>query len=169
MEFIQAGPADVDAALEIIESGRRHLRDQGIDQWQDGYPDRAALERDAACGKGYLIRSGGETLGYLCVDFDGEPVYDGLIGRWGTGEPYVVVHRLAFSAAARGRGLSGAVFALVEEMSRRRGVFSFRIDTHEDNRKMQHILEKSGFARRGTVFYGTGRRVAFDKPIGGSR
>lgn len=99
-----AALSEVELAMDIINQAKAHLRAQGIDQWQTGYPDRDCLERDVRTGKGYFLEEDGIPLGYLCVDFDGEPAYDHLNGTWAREEPYVVVHRLALSDAARGRG-----------------------------------------------------------------
>jgi len=110
-----AALSEVELAMDIINQAKAHLRAQGIDQWQTGYPDRDCLERDVRTGKGYFLEEDGIPLGYLCVDFDGEPAYDHLNGTWAREEPYVVVHRLALSDAARGRG-DGAGPAHAEEV-----------------------------------------------------
>lgn len=158
-----ARPEELDTALDIIDGAKRHLREQGIDQWQQGYPDRACLREDLAAGRGYFAVEGDNLLGYLCVDYGGEPAYGTLQGKWATPEKYVVVHRMAFTAAARGKGASGAVFRLVEEMSREKGIHAFRVDTDQDNHKMRHILEKNGFTFRGVIRFDNSDKIAFDK------
>lgn len=47
---------------------RAHLKAQGIDQWQTGYPDRARIAQDLAEEKGYFLTENEEILGYLCID-----------------------------------------------------------------------------------------------------
>lgn len=144
---------EIDKAEEIIEEGKRHLKEQGVDQWQNGYPDRQILCQDLTAGKGYFVMEGAERLGYLCIDFDGESAYDEIQGSWHTKEPYMVVHRMAFTEKARGKRVSEELFRLAEEMSRQRGVFSFRVDTDRQNQKMQHILAKNGFFYCGTIWF----------------
>ena len=99
------------------------------------------------------------------MDFDGEPAYRDLNGQWNTNEKYVVVHRMAFSEKARGRGLSGDALRMVEEMSKKNGVYSFRVDTDADNKKMRHILSKNGFEYCGTIWFDNSEKIAFDKKI----
>lgn len=161
--FTPAQENDLGAAMDIINSAKKLLRDSGVDQWQNGYPDEACILQDIRAGKGYFIEKNGEKLGYLCVDYDGEPAYEHLKGSWGTPEPYVVVHRMAFAPAARGKGLTDAVFPIVEEMSRARGVHSFRVDTDEDNKRIKHILSKNGFTYRGTIWFDNSVKIAYDK------
>lgn len=150
VELRAAGTNEVQTATTIIDAAKRHLKEQGIDQWQTGYPDDACIKRDLEAGKGFFVVENGAILGYLCVDYDGEPAYDQMQGTWNTSENYVVVHRMAFAASARGKGISSSVFQLVEKMSKQRGITSFRVDTDEDNHKMRHILQR-------TVFHTAGR------------
>ncbi len=154
---------DVNIAMGIINSAKKHLKEQGIDQWQTGYPDLACLQNDAVNCKGYFVTDNEEILAYLCIDFDGEPAYDGLNGEWISAEKYVVVHRMAFSDLARGKKLSDCVFGLVEQLAKEKGVNYFRVDTDADNQKMQHVLKKNGFTYRGTIWFDNSEKIAFDK------
>ncbi len=163
MELIKITLTDVEKAMCIINMAKKHLKDQGIDQWQDGYPDTACITNDAKTGKGYFLKENDDIYGYLCVDFDGEKAYDTLNGTWACEDEYVVMHRLAISENSRGKGLGVKVFKLVEQLAASRGIHYFRVDTSEGNQKMQHILKKNGFEYRGVIWYDNGERIAFDK------
>ncbi len=154
---------EADAAMEIINMAERHLREQGVDQWQDGYPDYDCIKRDIELGRGYFTVCGDDVLGYMCIDFEGEPAYDTLIGKWASDEKYVVLHRLALADDARGKGFGDVIFSLVEELARSRGVGYFRVDTDADNLKMQRILNKNGFSYRGNIRFQNSDKIAFDK------
>jgi RimJ/RimL family protein N-acetyltransferase len=164
MKLVAAKPEDLGTAMDMINAAKRYLRDCGVDQWQNGYPDEACIRNDIEGGKGFFVEEDGKKLGYLCIDFDGEPAYDTLKGEWGTDEPYVVMHRMAFSEDARGKGLSSEAFRLIEEYSRPR-VHSFRVDTDDDNERMKHILDKNGFTYRGTIWFDNSVKIAYDKTI----
>ena len=159
----QAKENEIDVAMAIINMAKVHLKTQGIDQWQKGYPDYDCIKADIEHGKGFFVVDEDIINGYLCIDFDGEPVYDCLNGEWTSSEEYVVVHRMAFSDSARGKGVSDKVFQMVEEMSRNKGVTYFRVDTDADNHKMQHILKKNGFVYCGTIWFDNSEKIAFDK------
>ncbi len=163
MELKNIKLCEIDTAMEIINSAKAHLRAQGIDQWQTGYPDRECIEKDALNQTGFFVVDDGIVLGYLCIDFTGEPAYELLNGSWASNQAYVVVHRMAFNTNARGKNLSSKVFELVEQMSIKKGVRYFRVDTDEDNKKMQHILTKNGFVYCGTIWFDNSEKIAFDK------
>ena len=158
-----AAAEDIDAALSMIRQGQAHLKAQGIDQWQNGYPDRARLEQDVQEEIGFIITNDQEIAGYLCIVLTGEPAYDIIQGNWVSDGSYGVIHRIVFSDAARGRGFSSRVFELAENYCRDRQIPSLRIDTHADNHKMQHILSKNGFTFCGIVEYTSGLRRAYEK------
>lgn len=163
MQLQPAAEKDLSLIMDIINAAKRHLKAQNIGQWQNGYPDEACIQRDIAQRKGYLLADGASVLGYLCIDLDGEPAYEHLRGEWLSRGPYVVMHRLALSDQARGKGASGAVFQLVEQFALRRGVAAFRVDTDAGNQKMQHILRKNGFSHCGTIWFDNSEKIAFEK------
>lgn len=156
---------EIDTAMSIIDQAKQHLKEQGIDQWQTGYPDLNCIKKDIEKNKGYFLVENSEILGYLCIDFDGEPAYNHLNGEWLRDENYVVAHRLALADSAREKGISSVAFQLVEELSRAKGIQDFRVDTDSDNQKMQHILKKNGFEYRGTIWFDNSEKIAFEKLI----
>ncbi len=163
MELRNIELSEVDRAMSIIDDAKKHLKEQGIDQWQKGYPDYECIKNDSISQKGFFIVDNKEVLGYLCIDFDGEPAYDNLNGKWISDEKYVVVHRMAFGENARGKKLTDEVFRLVEKMSEDKGINYFRVDTDADNIKMQHVLKKNGFIFRGRIWFDNSEKIAFDK------
>ena len=154
---------DFEIAMNMINVAKQHLKEQGIDQWQNGYPDEACIHNDIINKRGYFLSDENQELGYLCVDFDGEPAYEKLDGKWLSDGKYVVVHRLALSEKARGKNISSIVFQLVEELALEKGITAFRVDTDADNQKMQHILKKNGFTFCGTIWFDNSEKIAFEK------
>ena len=154
---------EVDAVMEMIRSGRAFQRQQGFVQWDDAHPSREAVEDDVRSGNGYAVRVDGELAGYLCLSFDGDPAYPEIVGAWRWDGAYAVIHRMVMGEHHRGRGLTGEVFRLAQEIAMVRGVEILRIDTHEDNLRMRHVLQKHGFVCCGTVVQNGGLRLAFDR------
>lgn len=153
----------VPACAEILEEGRRFQREQGFVQWTEDYPNAETVRGDVAAGTGYVLRADGVIAGYMCIDFSGEPAYAEIEGAWGAEQPYAVVHRMAFSRKFRGIGLMDTAFALIEKLCLDRGVAYIRVDTDFPNKRMQHILEKNGFTRRGTIVFQGSGKIAYDK------
>lgn len=162
----KAMPGDEALCMEIIADGRQFQQEQGFVQWTEAYPALPDIAGDIAAGKGYLLREGDTVLGYLCLDFDGEPAYAGITeGSWLCDEPYAVLRRLALNARGRGRGLTQVLFDLAAERSREQGITYLRLNTGLQNSRMQHILEKNGFTRRGIIVFKGSQKYAYDKRI----
>lgn len=155
-------------AVDIIEQGRTYLKEQGIDQWQNGYPDENSIRQDILNEKGYFLTDGQHIFAYLCMDFDGEPAYNHIRGRWLTdpNADYMVIHRLAFNAQYRGKGLSSEIFNLAEQFCKEKGIQSIRVDTDENNKIMQHIMNKAGFTYCGTIWFAGSSKLAYEKVMG---
>ena len=163
----RAGAQEDAQAMRLIDQAKAFLKEQGIDQWQTGYPDLACIRRDLQNGKGYfMVDEAGDTAAYMCIDFDGEPAYNGLNGAWLTdGNDYLVVHRLAVDSEQRGRGLASEAFALAQAMGEARGVRSVRMDTDADNSIMKHVLAKNGYAYCGVIRFDNSDKIAYENII----
>lgn len=165
-------PSDLPAVMAIIEEARRTIAALGIDQWQNGSPNRAMIEEDIARGQGRAVTLGGKTVGTFALIFDGEPTYTVMEGgswslpdRTETGEwSYLAIHRVAISVESRGSGVSTAIIRYAEDTARALGRAALRIDTHEGNVVMRRMLEKHGFALRGVIHLENGDpRVAYER------
>ena len=152
-------------AMDIINQAKAYLKEQGIDQWQTGYPNVETILGDIATQKGYFIMEDDRIFGYMCIDYDGEPAYLELKGDWlsAADAPYVVVHRLAFAKESRGKGLADVAFRLVEEQAGAKRIQQFRVDTDNDNKIMQHVLQKNGFTYCGVIWFDNSEKIAFEK------
>ena len=161
----QAGEEQI--AMDIIDQAKAYLKEQGIDQWQTGYPNIEAILSDIEKQRGYFFLEDGEIFGYACIDYEGEPAYKELKGEWLSpmDAPYVVVHRMAFAKANRGKGLADVAFRLVAEQAKAKGIENFRVDTDEANKIMQSVLKKNGFTYCGVIWFDNSEKIAFEKKI----
>ncbi len=144
---------DMDALLAIGAAGSAYLKEQGVAQWQDGFPNEAVFARDIAAGGCWLFTHDGAPAGCVSLYTAPEPDYAAIDGAWKTppGAAYATVHRLAALPAYRGRGLADEMLALCEDLALGRGFGSVRVDTHPDNRPMRHLLERRGYEPCGVI------------------
>lgn len=164
-KLVPATQKDLPVCMEILDSGRAFQRQQGFTQWSDGYPACKDVARDIENGGAYLLRVDSSPAAYAYIGFDGDPAYPAIDGNWHFDEPYGVLHRVAISAEFRGMGLSDVLFRLAGELVKARGFDCLRIDTHEQNKRMQHVLSKNGFSYCGIVLQNGEPRLAYDKKL----
>ena len=110
----KAAAEEVPAIWEIILQAKAQMYREGKHQWDENYPTVPILENDVRRGWGYVLvpdncRTQPEPniIAYGAVVFDGEPAYDGLRdGKWLSGHPYVVLHRLAVADSWKRQGMA---------------------------------------------------------------
>ncbi len=162
----RAYDCDIDNVMAVIRSAQKYLKSQGIDQWQDGYPNREAIEADIKNAEAYVLSDGSDVAGYFAIYTIPEPVYDHIEdGCWlSYSGNFAAMHRVCISQDYRGQGLAHMIYDYAEKRSSELGRDSLRVDTHHDNKIMRHMAESHGFRACGTVYYpGNLKRIAFEK------
>ena len=169
MMIRRATLADLDRLMPIFDEARRTIAELGIDQWQNGYPQRSVIENDIKRRESFLCELDENICGTFVMLLEGEKTYDKIYGgEWLTGDSqkYVAIHRVAIPVTYRGQGIAAKIIAYAEEYARKNGRSSLRIDTHEGNAVMRRMLEKNGFSYCGVIFLGSGdKRVAYEKTV----
>ena len=153
-----AAPEDLPAILKIYDHARKFMAATGNPtQWTGNYPSAELLREDIAAGVLYTVCEGETVRGVFLFRIGEDPTYREIWdGHWHSDREYGVIHRVA------GDG-SGGIFDACLAFCRERCDY-LRIDTHENNRVMQHILEKNGFRRCGRILTDNGSpRIAYDR------
>ena len=167
MEFRKANKPDINRIMEIIGQAQAYFRGQGINQWQNNYPNPQVILNDINHDYSYVLTNDGRIIGTCAVSFDGEKTYNKIYnGRWLTDNPYAVVHRIAVDNEFKGSGVASETLRNIEKMCLDRGVYSIRVDTHEDNKSMQRLLEKNNYVYCGIIYLeDKSPRLAYEKVL----
>lgn len=157
---------DLEAILQILEDARCGFKEQGIDQWQRGYPNRDVVKQDIEKQQSYLVFCEGSLCGTFVVTFEHEHNYDIITdGNWRFSGPYAVIHRIAILRSARGRGCARFCMEYIDELVRKADYHVIRCDTHDANQSMKKLLTQNGFVHCGTIQVPDGARNAYEKSI----
>lgn len=167
MVFRKAEVADVSNIMIIIKQAQDYFKDNGINQWQNNYPNSDTIKSDIINNNSYVLASNERIVGTAAVVFTGERTYDTIYdGQWLSNNDYATIHRIAVDSTLKGQGLSSVIINYVEEMSIESGIKSIRVDTHRDNTSMQRLLEKNGFSYCGIIYLeDDSERLAFEKVL----
>lgn len=159
--------ADIPQIMRIIANAQAYLAEQGIDQWQNGYPDEAIVRDDIEKAYGYVLDEDGRVLAIASLVFDGEPTYDVIFdGAWRESGPYACIHRIAVDASQRGKGTVDSLMQGLERLVVKQGMGSIRVDTHKQNVIMQGMLARNGFVPCGVICLSDGaKREAYEKSL----
>lgn len=155
MEIRPAAQGDLVKILDIYRQARAFMVQSGNPtQWKNGYPRQELLDGDIRKNQLYAVIRDGEICGAFVFFIGDDPTYSHIDGSWRRDTPYGVIHRIA--------GVGGGVFQTTLDFCKTKCTH-LRIDTHADNKPMQHLVEKAGFSMRGTIYVEDGSpRIAYD-------
>lgn len=165
MEFRKAEIADIGDILNIIRQAQAYFKEHGINQWQNNYPNAETICGDIEHKNSYVLLKDGSVTATAVISFDGEKTYGTIYeGRWISSRDYAVIHRIAVDDAYKGSGVSSVIIENAERLCLNKGVYSIKVDTHEDNLPMQRLLRKNKFQYCGIIYLKDGsKRLAYEK------
>ena len=165
-DYRKATLEDIDEIMKAVEDSREILRLQGNGQWQNGYPNRDDFLNDIRNGRLFVIEDKGIPVGACALTYREEEYHHLYEGEWLTDLPYMVMHRVALKKEYQGKGYGKKLFEVFISQAEKEGYHSLRIDTHEGNAIMRHLLEIYGFIYCGKVIlYPNKDRMVFEKII----
>ena len=164
-DFRKATATDIPKIWAIIQQAIVRRKNDGSQQWQDGYPNEDVIRKDFEKGIGYVLTDDDTIVGYAAILFNDEPAYEQLKGTWLTNGDFAVVHRVAMSDDYLGKGLAQKIFLYTEDIAIANNIFSIKVDTNFDNIPMLKILEKLGYTYCGEVTFRGSFRKAFEKKL----
>lgn len=151
---------DLADIMRVMDAAKGIMRKSGnMLQWVNGYPSEDAIMADMERDGGFVVEDDGRIVGYFAFLPSPEPTYGKIDGgEWlDNARPYHVVHRIASYPDAHGIFSSIMDFCFSEDSN-------IRIDTHKDNRIMQHLIVKHGFVYCGIIYLDNGdERLAYQK------
>lgn len=125
-------------------------------QWGTTKPPVAQLMEDIKMGNLYVAEAEKQIHGVFAFFLGDDPTYAYIEdGAWHSDKPYGTIHRVASDG-------SGGIFTVILGYAQSR-IGHIRIDTHHDNKVMQHVVKKHGFERCGIIYLADGSpRIAYE-------
>ena len=156
MTVRQAVESDLDAMMRVYVKAKELMDASGNPtQWAKGFPSRAIISLDIESGCSYVIEKDGVIHGAFFFRIWDDPTYKTIDGVWKNAFPYGAIHRVASDGAVS--GIMNTIVGFCKQKSR-----NLKCDTHQDNKIMQHCLEKNGFEKCGIIYVGDNSpRIAY--------
>ena len=161
MNIRKANYKDLEEIRLIYQSARKFMSDNGNpNQWGTNNPPLSRTEEDLRENNLYVVEDDKDILAVFFYKYGDDPTYKIIYqGSWLNNSPYGVIHRIAVSDKARGKGIAGICFDFAYSQCK-----NLKIDTHKDNIPMQRALAKHGFKQCGIIHLINGdERIAFQK------
>lgn len=158
----KASLEDMNELLRVYEAARGIMRRSGNPtQWAGGQPGEEELAAHIARGNLYVCEESGVPFAaFACIPGE-DPTYRVITGgQWLREAPYRAVHRIGSDGTHPGtlRKIMDFCAGFGDDL---------RVDTHRDNKIMQHLLVKLGFSYCGIIYLENGdERLAYQRAAG---
>ncbi len=163
--FRKATKADVTQIWSILQQAVIRRKNEGSNQWQDGYPNLATVENDLKKDAGYVLVDQETIIAYFAVLKNDEPEYEKIEGNWLTDGDFMVIHRIAVAEKYLRKGLAKIIFSFIERLAIKNNIFSIKVDTNYDNVAMLKLFEKLEYTYCGRVYFRGSERKAYEKVL----
>lgn len=155
MKIRVARETDLPQIRQIYNAAKAYMDASGNPkQWAVGYPPEEYLQQDIELSRLYVCEENNVLHGVFLFAVMDDPTYHYIDGAWLNDEPYGVIHRIASDGTQK--GIFRTVLEFCTEQMAEQGIRNLRIDTHEDNKTMQHLVTQNGFCECGTIYLENG-------------
>ena len=151
--------SDLKEIMDIYEYARKFMKQTGNrNQWANKFPPENLIKEDIEKKQLYIIEKSGFICGVFAFIIGNDPTYSIIKnGEWLSYEKYGTVHRVASNGKSKGIFIEIITFCESK-------ISHLRIDTHKDNKIMQHLIEKNGFYKCGIIYVTDGTpRFVYEK------
>jgi GNAT superfamily N-acetyltransferase len=157
---------DVDAIMGVVRRVIAAMREEGIDQWDEIYPDRQVLSTDAREGALFVADDADGLAGILVLNEFQNAEYAAVPWTFVT-PPVCVLHRLFVDPGRRNRGIATVMVSFAEQRARELGYRTMRLDAFTRNPAALRLYHRLGYRDAGAVTLRKGVFSVFEKALGG--
>ena len=161
--FRLAKSTDISQIWDLLQMAILRRKQDGSNQWQDGYPNIEVIKDDIQKKYGYVLTLKEEIVGYCALLINDEPEYLNIEGKWLTNNDFIVFHRLAISEKFLNKGLAKKMVSFIEQFAISKNIFSVKADTNHDNTPMLKLFKTLEYSFCGIVYIRKSPRRAFEK------
>jgi len=150
MQIRLATNSDFDSLFSIINECKEDMLANGIEQWPSHHPSKETIQKGINSGKHYVIEEGGIILGGVLLNHSPDDQYEKVNWKVNDENP-LVIHRLAVSPSHQGKGIAQKLMGFAEELAKKEGSKSIRLDTYSTNKASNKFYQKLGYTFVGTI------------------
>lgn len=155
---------DLDDVIEIFSMAINDMNNKGIYQWDEIYPDIDILKSDIKRQQMYLGVSKNNILCAFVINSQCDDEYKKA--KWKYPESsYMIIHRLCVNPNYQNIGIGMKSMLKIEDMVKKMGVESIRLDAFTENPKAIRLYEKLGYSIIGYADWRKGRFALMEKKL----
>lgn len=143
---------DIGPILKITLACANYMKQNGIYQWDEKYPNQLAFEKDVSRGELFVFEQSNDILGCVVISDHMDEEYQEI--SWLTPNlNNVYIHRLAINPDHQRKGFAQQLMTFAENLARENKKSSVRLDTFSQNKRNQRFYEQRGYQKLGDVYF----------------
>ena len=147
----KANKVDLENIMKMYKSCVKGMITNGIDQWDDTYPNTEIISQDLEVMTYYVAEIEGEIIGGINIDQNQDETY--LAIDWkDKSNSFLVVHRLGVKEENWGEEMGKRLMNFVEDLVVEKKLKSIRLDTYSGNPKAMEFYKQLGYTRLGHIY-----------------
>lgn len=164
LKYSKATKTQTDKVFSVYSAAVNHMKQQGIHQWDEIYPDLSVITEDIAK---YQMHIGmiDEKIA-VCFVLSEECDEEYKNGKWQWPESkFCVIHRLCVNPDFQNQGIATKTLEYIEKLCKSQGYDSIRLDCFTENPYSRKLYDKSGYSVVGYADWRKGRFELREKYI----
>ena len=124
--------------------------ENGIDQWDETYPNDEIISEDLNVGTYYVAEMNETIIGGINIDKNQDDTYLSLDWK-DKSDSFLVVHRLGVKEEFWNKKIGKDLMLFTEKLVIEKGLKSIRLDTYSGNPKAMEFYRRLGYTELGTI------------------
>ena len=142
--------SDIESIMNMYDSCVRGMINEGINQWDNEYPNRDIIKNDIKAETYYVALLKNKVIAGVNIDQKQDNQY--LDVKWkDKTNSFLVVHRLAVSKNWWGKGIGRLLMLYAEDLVIQKKLKSIRLDTYSENPLAISFYKKLGYEELGAI------------------
>ena len=148
----KAKQSEIIQLMALTQACAKKMEAEGIFQWNEEYPNKAAFKNDEDRGELYVLCVNEAIVGCITISTRKDDEYNEI--DWLTPDDNnFYVHRLAIHPDAQHQGYAKSLMDFAEKIAREHDALSVRLDTFSRNKRNQKFYENRAYQRLGDVYF----------------
>jgi ribosomal protein S18 acetylase RimI-like enzyme len=146
----KANKTDLKNIMKMYKSCVTGMVKNGIDQWDETYPNDEIISEDLNVGTYYVAEMDETIIGGVNIDKNQDDTYLSLDWK-DKSDSFLVVHRLGVKQEFWNKKIGKHLMLFTQKLVLERGLKSIRLDTYSGNPKAMEFYRRLGYTELGTI------------------
>lgn len=133
---------ELETINKLAKITRKNMLKEGLKQWVGDYPNLTTFINDYNNSSLYIYKEDDIIMASITILEENEEAYREI--EW-LKKHSMVIHRIIVDPSIQKKGLGTELFEFAINLSRINNYDSLKVDTHQDNLKMQGLIKKMNF------------------------